>query len=77
MTYPIPDMIKQIIPKPVFQAAILDEHCETWGCTAISAYTEDQFIKYTYPIDESEGGTLVHLIWQDHNCHSCCWNDTI
>jgi trimethylamine-N-oxide reductase (cytochrome c) len=60
----------------VFADAILNGHTEQWGTTAIGAQTEDQFIKYTYPISEEEGGTRVHLVWQDHACHSGCWNDT-
>ncbi len=76
VSYPMPEKTKQIIARPVFDGAILDGHCETWGNTALSATPEDQFIKYVYPIDESEGGTRVHLIWQDHACHSACWNDS-
>jgi trimethylamine-N-oxide reductase (cytochrome c) len=75
VAYPIPEKIKQILPKPVFNSAILDGRAETWGCTSIGADVTDQFVKYTYPTEDAYGAK-IHLIWQDHACQSGCWNDS-
>ena len=36
--------------------------------TQVIAPTEDQFVKYTYPIPKEEGGTEIHMIWTDRPC---------
>ncbi len=66
---------RQQITKTKWQEAILEGKTEYWGSTVLTAPPEDQFTKYRYPIAEEEGGTEVRLIWQDHACHSACWND--
>jgi trimethylamine-N-oxide reductase (cytochrome c) len=71
-----PPYSNQIVSKVRVPTAILNGHEEHWGTTSIQAPAEDQFVKYTYPIAEEDGGTRVHLIWQDHACHSACWNDS-
>jgi molybdopterin guanine dinucleotide-containing S/N-oxide reductase-like protein len=66
---------KQIIPKTLIQEAILNPPITFWGNGSIRATVKDQFIKYTYPIPEDEGGTEIHMIWTDSPCRTTCWND--
>jgi molybdopterin guanine dinucleotide-containing S/N-oxide reductase-like protein len=66
---------KQIIPKTLIQEAILNPPITFWGNGSIRATVKDQFVKYTYPIPEAEGGTEVHMIWTDSPCRTTCWND--
>jgi anaerobic selenocysteine-containing dehydrogenase len=72
---PFPVSSRQQFTKTRWQEAICEGHTEYMGSTVMSAPPEDQFVKYTYPIPEEEGGTRVRLIWQDHACHGACWND--
>jgi molybdopterin guanine dinucleotide-containing S/N-oxide reductase-like protein len=66
---------KQHIPKTLIQEAILNPPVTYWGHGAIGAVTEDQFVKYTYPLPKEEGGTEIHMIWTDTPCRTTCWND--
>jgi trimethylamine-N-oxide reductase (cytochrome c) len=66
---------KQFIPKTLIQDAILDPPISFWGTGAIQENASGQFIKYTYPIAEEEGGTEIHMIWMDNPCRTTCWND--
>jgi len=66
---------KQHIPKTLIQDAILNPPVTYWGTGAIAALPEDQFVKYTYPIPEEDGGTEIHMIWTDTPCRTTCWND--
>ncbi len=70
-----PGLSPQIIPRPLHHHAILNPPVSSWGTTSLAAPVEDQFIKYTYPLPESEGGCEIHMIVQDHACHINCWND--
>ncbi len=65
---------KQLIPKTLIPKAISDPPITFWGTGAIEATVEDQFVKYTYPIPEEEGGTEIHMIWTDSPCRTTCWN---
>jgi len=65
---------KQCIPKTLVHEAILNPPLTFWGHGAIYAEVEDQFVEYTYPIPESEGGTEIHMIWTDTPCRTTCWN---
>jgi molybdopterin guanine dinucleotide-containing S/N-oxide reductase-like protein len=65
---------RQIIPKTLIQEAILNPPVITWGSSQFPAQVEDQFIKYTYPIPEKEGGSEIHMIWTDTPCRLTCWN---
>jgi trimethylamine-N-oxide reductase (cytochrome c) len=70
--YPPPP---QIIPKTLLHKAILSDEPISWyGSPAIWVPTEDQFVKYTYPIAKELGGTEIHLIWSDTPCRTTCWN---
>jgi molybdopterin guanine dinucleotide-containing S/N-oxide reductase-like protein len=65
---------KQHIPKSLIHKAISNPPVSYWGTGEHLAPTEDQFIKYTYPIPQEEGGTEVHMIWTDTPCRTTCWN---
>jgi trimethylamine-N-oxide reductase (cytochrome c) len=65
---------KQIIPKTLIQEAILRPPLTFIGSGGQEAQVEDQFIKYTYPIEKEKGGTEVHMIWTDTPCRITCWN---
>jgi molybdopterin guanine dinucleotide-containing S/N-oxide reductase-like protein len=64
---------KQLIPKTWIQQAIEEPPLTFWGSGAIETPTEDQFIKYTYPLEE--GGCEFHMIWTDTPCRITCWNN--
>jgi anaerobic selenocysteine-containing dehydrogenase len=66
---------KQMIPKTLIQDAIEKPPVTVWGSGAINAPVEDQFVKYTYPIPEAEGGSEIHMMWMDNPCRTTCWND--
>jgi len=65
---------KQLIPKTWIQQAIDEPPLTFYGSGAIETPTEDQFIKYTYPLPKEEGGTEIHMIWTDTPCRITCWN---
>jgi molybdopterin guanine dinucleotide-containing S/N-oxide reductase-like protein len=63
---------KQLIPKTFIQKAIEEPPLTFMGSGAIEIPTEDQFVKYTYPLEE--GGCEIHMIWTDTPCRITCWN---
>ncbi len=63
---------KQLIPKTYIQQAIENPPLTFYGSGAIETPTEDQFIKYTYPLEK--GGAEIHMIWTDTPCRITCWN---
>ena len=66
---------KQVLPKTLIQNAIeSDEPIVFYGAGAQEGRTEDQFVKYTYPIAKEEGGTRIHMMWTDTPCRTTCWN---
>jgi anaerobic selenocysteine-containing dehydrogenase len=64
---------KQFIPKNLIHDAILNPPISWYGTTGSMSTVEDQFIKYTYPV---EGCSDVHMIWTDTPCWITCWNDS-
>ncbi|MBN1192004.1 MAG: molybdopterin-dependent oxidoreductase [Dehalococcoidales bacterium] len=64
---------KQFIPKDLIHDAILHPPISWYGTTLLGAPVEDQFEKYTYPV---EGCPEVHMIWTDSPCWITCWNDS-
>ncbi len=66
---------KQLIPKTLIQDAILKPPLVFNGSGGQESQTEDQFIKYTYPIEKEKGGTEVHMIWTDTPCRITCWGN--
>jgi len=66
---------KQFFPKTLFKEAILNPPVTFWGTSENMVEVENQFIKYTYPLPEEEGGTEVHMIWTDNPCLTTCWNE--
>ncbi len=65
---------KQLIPKTLIQDAILKPPLTFIGSGGQECQTEEQFVKYTYPIAKEKGGALVHMIWTDTPCRITCWN---
>jgi molybdopterin guanine dinucleotide-containing S/N-oxide reductase-like protein len=65
---------KQLIPKTLIQDAILNPPLTFMGSGGQESKTEDQFVKYTYPIAKEKGGTEVHMMWTDTPCRTTCWN---
>jgi trimethylamine-N-oxide reductase (cytochrome c) len=65
---------KQYLPKTLFHKAIPNPPVSFMGTGAIEATTEDQFVKYSYPLPKEDGGTEVHMIWSDTPCRLTCWN---
>ena len=64
----------QILPRTLVHHAILNGTVTHWGTTARAAAVENQFVKYTYPIPEEEGGSKVHMLWSEKPCNTVCWN---
>jgi len=62
---------KQIIPKDLIHDAILNPPISWYGTTIAREPTEDQFKKYTYPV---EGCSEIHMIWSDTPSWTTCWN---
>jgi molybdopterin guanine dinucleotide-containing S/N-oxide reductase-like protein len=65
---------KQLIPKTLIQDAILKPPLSFMGSGGQECETEDQFIRYTYPIAKEDGGTEIHMMWTDTPCRITCWN---
>ncbi len=63
---------KQLLPKTLIQEGIFSPPLTFMGSGAIETPVEDQFIKYTYPLEE--GGYEIHMIWTDTPCRTTCWN---
>ena len=64
----------QIIPKDLVAQAINNPPISWYSDTLLATKTEDQFIKYTYPIPKKDGGTEIKMIWTDSPCWITCWN---
>jgi trimethylamine-N-oxide reductase (cytochrome c) len=73
---PLLNLTAQIIPKTLLHQAILNPPVTSWGSTSLYARTEDQFVKYTYPIAKEKGGSEIHMIWMDNPCRTTCWNNS-
>ncbi len=67
--------VPQIIPRTLTPNSILNGSSYTWGTTSIGASVTDQYIKYTYPISEEEGGSRIHFMWSEKTCNTSCWNE--
>jgi len=63
---------KQIIAKDLIHEAILNPPISWHGSTLLIEPVEDQFRKYTYPV---EGCSEIHMIWTDTPSWVTCWND--
>jgi molybdopterin guanine dinucleotide-containing S/N-oxide reductase-like protein len=66
--------MKQLISKVYIHKAILEPPISHWGKSRFFLPVEDQFIKYTYPIPREEGGTRIHMLWNDHPSWIGNWN---
>ncbi|MEM2954142.1 MAG: molybdopterin-dependent oxidoreductase [Candidatus Bathyarchaeia archaeon] len=66
------DVLKQCIPKTLIHEAILNPPVSFYGICQSRMPTEEQFIKYKYPV---EGLPEVHMIWNENGCMVTCWNN--
>ncbi len=64
----------QLIPKTLIQDAILKAPLVFHGSGGQECQTEEQFTKYTYPIEKEKGGIRIHMMWTDTPCRITCWN---
>ncbi len=64
---------KQFIPKNLIPDALLHPPISWYSTTLARSPLEDQFTKYTYPV---EGCSEVHMVWTDSPCWLTCWNDS-
>ena len=67
---------KQFIPRDRIHDALLNPPISWYGIGWGKMGSEDQFIKFTYPIPKEEGGSEIHMIWTDAPCWITCWNDS-
>jgi molybdopterin guanine dinucleotide-containing S/N-oxide reductase-like protein len=65
---------KQLIPKTMIQEAIFNGKLVFHGSGGQESLTEDQYVRYDYPIAKEDGGTKIHMIWSDTPCRITCWN---
>jgi molybdopterin guanine dinucleotide-containing S/N-oxide reductase-like protein len=65
--------LKQVIPKDMVHDAILKPPISWWGGNLFHQPREDQFKRFTYPV---EGLPEVHLVWTDSPSWVTCWNDS-
>ena len=64
----------QLIPKTLIQDAILKAPLTFHGSGGQECQPEEQFEKFTYPIEKEKGGTPIHMMWTDTPCRITCWN---
>ena len=67
------DTPRQFIPKNLVHDAILNPPISWYGTTLSRDPIDQQFIKYTYPL---EGSPEIHMIWTDTPSWITCWNDS-
>jgi len=60
------------VPKTLVPDAILNPPVSWWGCESEMASRENQFRKYTYPM---ENCPEIHMVWSDSPCWITCWNE--
>ena len=68
---PSAELPKQIIPKTLIPEAVLNPPISWYGTTRPWESVENQFVKYTYPVDDC---SEIHMIWTDSPCWITCWN---
>jgi trimethylamine-N-oxide reductase (cytochrome c) len=70
--YAIMPIPPPIIPKTLLPDAILNPPISWYGTGAIAALREDQFQRFTYPMD---GYPEIHMIVNENGCWTTCWNE--
>ncbi len=65
---------KQHFPKVLMHDILLNPPISWYGTSAAAEPVENQFVKYTFPAPEEEGGSEIHMIWSDTPCRPTCWN---
>ncbi len=65
---------KQHFPKVLMHDILLNPPISWYGTSSAAEPVENQFVKYTFPAPEEEGGSEIHMIWSDTPCRPTCWN---
>jgi molybdopterin guanine dinucleotide-containing S/N-oxide reductase-like protein len=68
----IADTNDSFIPKTLVPDAILNPPVSWYGCESETTNRENQFRKYTYPM---ENCPEIHMVWTDSPCWVTCWNE--
>ena len=68
----ISDTNDLFIPKTLVPDAILNPPVSWYGCESETTGRENQFKKYTYPM---ENCPEIHMVWSDSPCWITCWNE--
>ncbi|MEM2569839.1 MAG: molybdopterin-dependent oxidoreductase [Candidatus Bathyarchaeia archaeon] len=71
-TYATAPLPPPFIPKTLLPDAILNPPITWYGTGAITALREDQFEKFTYPMD---GYPEIRMIVNENGCWTTCWNE--
>lgn len=68
----VADTNYSFVPKTLVPDAILNPPVSWYGCESEMASRENQFRKYTYPM---ENCPEIHMVWSDSPCWITCWNE--
>jgi molybdopterin guanine dinucleotide-containing S/N-oxide reductase-like protein len=68
----VADTNYSFIPKTLVPEAILNPPVSWYGCESEMASRENQFRKYTYPMEKCPE---IHMVWTDSPCWITCWNE--
>ena len=63
----------QGLPKATVAEGILTPPISYYSTDAWAVPAENQFKKWQYPIPKEEGGTEIHMIWDESACHTSCY----
>jgi trimethylamine-N-oxide reductase (cytochrome c) len=64
---------KQGLPKGTVAEGILTPPLSYYSTDAWAVPAENQFKKWQYPIPKEEGGTEIHMMWDESSCHTSCY----
>ncbi len=63
----------QQLPKNTVAEGLLNPPISYYATGSWMRPTSAQFQKWTYPIPENEGGTEIHMMWDEGCCHVSCY----
>lgn len=63
----------QGLPKATVAEGILNPPISYYSTDAWMVPVENQFKKWQYPIPKEEGGTEIHMMWDESSCHTSCY----
>jgi trimethylamine-N-oxide reductase (cytochrome c) len=65
--------VPQQLPKNVVAEGLLSPPISYYANGSWMSATSAQFKKWEYPIPENEGGTEIHMMWDEGCCHVSCY----